>query len=183
MEIPRAFVCAESKIFDVSEWAICQVRSSVWKLLNSVQFHLWFAYTSIDCIVQYLPGKDEVSWTNLVYSNNSRDFCSSSNCQWAAQVRRIPRMTPCQIVKVSLLNSWAHTSPAMMGAINGLRPWRVPGTAGINGSWAVGPPSYYLWLLLPKFMILLHDFMALAMIMWGACDNLMRWKFVTGNGL
>ncbi|KAK6947254.1 DnaJ domain [Dillenia turbinata] len=24
MEIPRAFVCAESKIFDVSEWAICQ---------------------------------------------------------------------------------------------------------------------------------------------------------------
>lgn len=25
MEIPRAFVCAESKIFDVSEWAICQV--------------------------------------------------------------------------------------------------------------------------------------------------------------
>ena len=28
MEIPRAFVCAESKIFDVSEWATCQV--SVW---------------------------------------------------------------------------------------------------------------------------------------------------------
>ncbi|GKV28107.1 hypothetical protein SLEP1_g37196 [Rubroshorea leprosula] len=25
VEIPRAFVCAESKIFDVSEWAICQV--------------------------------------------------------------------------------------------------------------------------------------------------------------
>jgi hypothetical protein len=25
MEIPRAFVCAESKIFDVSEWATCQV--------------------------------------------------------------------------------------------------------------------------------------------------------------
>ncbi|KAJ6724257.1 CHAPERONE DNAJ-DOMAIN SUPERFAMILY PROTEIN [Salix viminalis] len=25
MEIPRAFVCGESKIFDVSEWAICQV--------------------------------------------------------------------------------------------------------------------------------------------------------------
>lgn len=25
MEIPRAFVCAESKVFDVSEWAICQV--------------------------------------------------------------------------------------------------------------------------------------------------------------
>lgn len=25
MEIPRAFVCAESRIFDVSEWAICQV--------------------------------------------------------------------------------------------------------------------------------------------------------------
>jgi DnaJ family protein C protein 14 len=24
IEIPRAFVCAESKIFDVSEWAICQ---------------------------------------------------------------------------------------------------------------------------------------------------------------
>ncbi|KAL0009062.1 hypothetical protein SO802_010564 [Lithocarpus litseifolius] len=24
VEIPRAFVCAESKIFDVSEWAICQ---------------------------------------------------------------------------------------------------------------------------------------------------------------
>ncbi|URE42187.1 heat shock protein DnaJ [Musa troglodytarum] len=24
MEIPRAFVCAESKVFDVSEWAICQ---------------------------------------------------------------------------------------------------------------------------------------------------------------
>lgn len=24
-EIPRAFVCAEGKIFDVSEWAICQV--------------------------------------------------------------------------------------------------------------------------------------------------------------
>lgn len=27
MEIPRAFVCAESKIFDVSEWAICQGMS------------------------------------------------------------------------------------------------------------------------------------------------------------
>ena len=27
IEIPRAFVCAESKIFDVSEWAICQVCS------------------------------------------------------------------------------------------------------------------------------------------------------------
>jgi DnaJ family protein C protein 14 len=27
IEIPRAFVCAESKIFDVSEWAICQVSS------------------------------------------------------------------------------------------------------------------------------------------------------------
>ena len=26
VEIPRAFVCAESKIFDVSEWAICQVN-------------------------------------------------------------------------------------------------------------------------------------------------------------
>ncbi|XWS10724.1 hypothetical protein CRYUN_Cryun38cG0022300 [Craigia yunnanensis] len=25
VEIPRAFVCAESKVFDVSEWAICQV--------------------------------------------------------------------------------------------------------------------------------------------------------------
>ncbi|XP_034212146.1 uncharacterized protein LOC117624801 isoform X2 [Prunus dulcis] len=25
VEIPRAFVCAESKIFDVSEWAICQI--------------------------------------------------------------------------------------------------------------------------------------------------------------
>lgn len=25
VEIPRAFVCAESKIFDVSEWASCQV--------------------------------------------------------------------------------------------------------------------------------------------------------------
>lgn len=25
VDIPRAFVCAESKIFDVSEWAICQV--------------------------------------------------------------------------------------------------------------------------------------------------------------
>jgi DnaJ family protein C protein 14 len=24
-EIPRAFVCAESKVFDVSEWATCQV--------------------------------------------------------------------------------------------------------------------------------------------------------------
>ncbi|XP_010923687.1 uncharacterized protein [Elaeis guineensis] len=28
VEIPRAFVCAESKIFDVSEWAICQVSIS-----------------------------------------------------------------------------------------------------------------------------------------------------------
>ncbi|KAJ0101938.1 hypothetical protein Patl1_05083 [Pistacia atlantica] len=27
VEIPRAFVCAESKIFDVSEWAICQGMS------------------------------------------------------------------------------------------------------------------------------------------------------------
>ncbi|CAH9052921.1 unnamed protein product [Cuscuta epithymum] len=27
MEIPRAFVCAENKIFDVSEWAICQGMS------------------------------------------------------------------------------------------------------------------------------------------------------------
>lgn len=27
VEIPRAFVCAESKIFDVSEWAICQVSA------------------------------------------------------------------------------------------------------------------------------------------------------------
>ncbi|KAI4311346.1 hypothetical protein MLD38_036251 [Melastoma candidum] len=26
VEVPRAFVCAESKIFDVSEWAICQGR-------------------------------------------------------------------------------------------------------------------------------------------------------------
>ncbi|URE46542.1 heat shock protein DnaJ [Musa troglodytarum] len=26
MEIPRAFVCAESKVFDVSEWAICQAK-------------------------------------------------------------------------------------------------------------------------------------------------------------
>nr|GFA19403.1 DnaJ homolog dnj-5 isoform X2 [Tanacetum cinerariifolium] len=29
VEIPRAFVCAESKIFDVSEWAICQVCTFV----------------------------------------------------------------------------------------------------------------------------------------------------------
>ncbi|XWS10300.1 hypothetical protein CRYUN_Cryun39dG0064100 [Craigia yunnanensis] len=29
VEIPRAFVCAESKIFDVSEWAICQVRNGM----------------------------------------------------------------------------------------------------------------------------------------------------------
>lgn len=26
VDIPRAFVCAESKIFDVSEWATCQVK-------------------------------------------------------------------------------------------------------------------------------------------------------------
>lgn len=25
VEIPRAFVCAEGKIFDVTEWATCQV--------------------------------------------------------------------------------------------------------------------------------------------------------------
>ncbi|KAF3589405.1 hypothetical protein F2Q69_00026882 [Brassica cretica] len=31
IEIPRAFVCAESKIFDVSEWAICQVLSDAVK--------------------------------------------------------------------------------------------------------------------------------------------------------
>lgn len=29
VEIPRAFVCAESKIFDVSEWAICQVSGKL----------------------------------------------------------------------------------------------------------------------------------------------------------
>lgn len=31
VEIPRAFVCAESKIFDVSEWASCQV--CIWLIL------------------------------------------------------------------------------------------------------------------------------------------------------
>jgi hypothetical protein len=48
MEIPRAFVCAESKIFDVSEWATCQV--SVYLLsvicwsdfICIVSFHLHF---------------------------------------------------------------------------------------------------------------------------------------------
>jgi hypothetical protein len=48
MEIPRAFVCAESKIFDVSEWATCQV--SVYLLsvicwsdfICVVLFHLYF---------------------------------------------------------------------------------------------------------------------------------------------
>ncbi|CAK9157796.1 unnamed protein product [Ilex paraguariensis] len=35
VEIPRAFVCAESKIFDVSEWAICQVSSLMCIYLHS----------------------------------------------------------------------------------------------------------------------------------------------------
>ncbi|KAH7847555.1 hypothetical protein Vadar_027544 [Vaccinium darrowii] len=32
VEIPRAFVCAKSKIFDVSEWAICQCPSDAQRL-------------------------------------------------------------------------------------------------------------------------------------------------------
>ena len=36
VEIPQAFVCAESKIFDVSEWAICQV--SIRMINNFVAF-------------------------------------------------------------------------------------------------------------------------------------------------
>ena len=32
VEIPRAFVCAESKIFDVSEWAICQVLLPIYNI-------------------------------------------------------------------------------------------------------------------------------------------------------
>lgn len=40
MEIPRAFVCAESKIFDVSEWAICQVSVRKCVLVLHYSVHL-----------------------------------------------------------------------------------------------------------------------------------------------
>lgn len=54
VEIPRAFVCAESKIFDVSEWAICQVSSLFVYVYLLKQFIMYIKIKNVEILlVQY----------------------------------------------------------------------------------------------------------------------------------
>ncbi|GJM95156.1 hypothetical protein PR202_ga11864 [Eleusine coracana subsp. coracana] len=80
MEIPRAFVCAESKIFDVSEWATCQFQS-----IMSIGHYLQFP--GMEC----KPNTHGPTFmVNMVGADRMPQRSYSSRCPFSLDAEMIP---------------------------------------------------------------------------------------------
>jgi hypothetical protein len=124
MEIPRAFVCAESKIFDVSEWATCQVIVYLLSMLCCMILYALFYST---CAF-----KVSCQWDTIYNSSYTRCAQLKVGSFWTLYMKSCRKYLP--LTKISSLplscvqwvKKWCHTTELLLSSFVGDCPGHHP---------------------------------------------------------